>query len=653
MARSELRIAFIQAGFIVALLLVAGRAIMVQVFQSDRWAAEAALTRTDHEVVPARRGDILDRNGRPLAVTSEIYHIGIAPNEVRDLSRLRELLVRDLGLSSRQVKRDFGSGQRWIYYGGPFTADEIRSIRELRGVHPEVVYSRTYQNLDLARSIIGRVAPDEGEGKSGLEFALDSILTGIPGERIVIRDARGRRYASPSREIRDPVPGADVYLTLDVELQEIAEASLASALREYDADGGDIVMLDPRTGEILALASVSSDGSSRPTPLTDPYEPGSTVKVFTAAALLSLGRVDSTMEVSAEDGSWRMPVNESGTLFRTIEDAHPIEGSLTLAEAIQYSSNIAMGKFSQMLTPVEQYDQLRDFGFGSPTGVEFPSESRGTLAPPHEWDFYTQPSLAMGYEFQVTPLQLAAAYAAIANDGILLSPTLIREIRSPDGTTIYRHHPEPIRRAVTPAVARKLRGFLREAAGEEGTGSRAQLAGFTTLGKTGTAKQLVNGRYGSRYAASFASIFPAEEPQLVTLVKLDNPADHYYGGQTAAPLTRDILVQAMASDRVALDRARIGDAPVARPLTAPADPEDHPAVSAVLWPLPADSTSSQPAVAVPDVSGKTVREAALQLHRRGFHVALNGLGIVERTVPASGASLRPGSTVTVWAGELR
>ncbi|MGH7658838.1 MAG: penicillin-binding transpeptidase domain-containing protein, partial [Gemmatimonadales bacterium] len=256
-------------------------------------------------------------------------------------------------------------------------------------------------------------------------------------------------------------------------------------------------------------------------------------------------------------------------------------------------------------------------------------------------------------EFQVTPLQLAAAYAAIANDGILLSPSLIREIRSPDGTTLYRHHPEPIRRAVTPEVARKLRGFLREAAGEEGTGSRAQLAGFTTLGKTGTAKQLVNGRYGSQYAASFASIFPAEEPQLVTLVKLDNPAGHYYGGQTAAPVTRDLLVQAMASDRVALDRARIGDAPVAERAAPISNAETDPALAAVPWPLPPDSSPPRRNITVPDVSGTTVREAALQLHRRGFRVSLHGLGTVQRTAPANGDSLPAGAIVTVWAGEPR
>ncbi|MBW8773456.1 MAG: penicillin-binding protein 2, partial [Gemmatimonadetes bacterium] len=333
-----------------------------------------------------------------------------------------------------------------------------------------------------------------------------------------------------------PIPGGDVYLTLDAELQDIAEQGLSDALQALDADGGDIVFLDPRSGEILALASRQSGGSSsRPSSITDPFEPGSTAKLFTAAALVALGRVDSTDAVSGENGRWAMPIDTRGNT-RILTDVHPEPGRVTLARAIGVSSNIAMAKFSQRLQPGEQYEQLRAFGFGSPTGVEYPAESRGILTRPEKWTTLTRPSLAIGYEFGVTPLQLAAAYGAIADDGILLTPALVREVRANDGAVVYRHKTEPVRRAVSPEVAARLREFLRGVVAEGGTGEMGQLANYPLLGKTGTARRFKDGAYvPGEQTASFAAMFPADDPQLVVVVKLDSPKlGSGYGGTTAA-----------------------------------------------------------------------------------------------------------------------
>ena len=255
---------------------------------------------------------------------------------------------------------------------------------------------------------------------------------------------------------------------------------------------------------------------------------------------------------------WRMPVTSSGRT-RVITDAHHTIGNLTLAQTIQVSSNVGMAKFSSRLSPEEQFEMLRDFGFGTLTGAEFPSESRGRLARPDKWQpMYTRASMAMGYEFGVTPVQLAAAYGAIANDGLLLTPTLVREIRDPAGGLLYQHQPEPVRRVVTPGVAAQLREFMRGAVGQGGTGGEAQLVNYSLLGKTGTAVRFEGGRYvPGEYTASFAALFPAENPQLVLVVKIDNPRGKYYGGLTAAPVTRTMLQQALASRRVAIDRSRL------------------------------------------------------------------------------------------------
>ena len=652
MAKPTARIAAIQFGFTLGILAVLTRAAQLQIVDAERWEQEASRQRTEKVVLPARRGALYDRNGIPLAITQEFYHVGIAPNELEDIRSAFVLLVRNLGVSAPALDREFQARKRWIYLDGPFNATQVQPLRQVRGIHLAGEFQRFYPSRDLARPIIGGLAPDRSVGAAGLEGALDSLLTGRPGEAVLLKDRAGRRYDSPGRRTRDPVAGNDVTLTLDAELQEIAERGLADAIREMQAEGGDVVFLDPNSGELLALASrqAASGGAPSASTFTDPFEPGSTAKLFTAAALLMHQRVAESDAVSGEDGVWNMPTTSRGRT-RRITDTHVSHGMLTLAHAVQVSSNIAMAKFSQRLRPEEQFEMLRDFGFGTPTGAEFPGESRGILAFPHRWQpMYTRASLAMGYEFAVTPVQLAAAYAAIANDGVLLAPTLVREVRDPEGKILYRHRPEPVRRVVTSAVASELREFLREAAGTEGTGERAQLANYAVLGKTGTAVRFVDGHYvHGQYTASFAAIFPADHPQLVVIVKIDNPRGSYYGGSTAAPMTRQMLQQALASRRVAIDRGRMAandTAPPAPPRPQAAAPGPAPVVITLPYRPPKVDTTPRP---VPDVTGRSIREAALALHRRGFRVNLRGLGRIVRTVPAAGENAAPGASVLVLA----
>jgi cell division protein FtsI (penicillin-binding protein 3) len=656
MAKPTARIAAVQFGFALGVVVILGRAVQVQIVEGSDWAKEAARKRTERVVLPARRGALYDRNGVPLAVTQEFYHVGIAPNELEDLATGFRLLVRSLGVPAASLDREFRAHKPWIYLHGPFNATQVQTLRSVVGIHLEGDFQRFYPSRDLARPIIGGLSPDRPAGAAGLELSLDSLLTGQPGAAVLLKDRAGRRYESPARMLREPVAGNDVTLTLDAELQEIAERGLAEALTAMNAAGGDVVFLDPLTGELLALASrqAGSDDPQRASTFTDPFEPGSTAKLFTAAALLSHNLVDSTEAVFAEHGQWQMPVARNGR-SRTITDSHRSDGNLTLAQAIQVSSNIAMAKFASRLQPEQQYEMLRDFGFGTPTGAEFPSESRGRLARPDRWQpMYTRASLAMGYEFGVTPVQLAAAYGAIANDGVLLAPTLVREVRDPSGALLYRHVPEPVRRVVSSEIAGRLKSFLRGAVGEGGTGEKAQLVNYTLLGKTGTAVRFEDGHYvRGEYTASFAALFPADHPQLVVIVKIDNPKGSYYGGLTAAPVTRSMLEQALASQRVAIDRARLAatdSAASTEPRPEPAPPGQ--AVVAVRWPYhPSDSvTSPRP---IPDVTGRSVREAALALHRRGFQVGLRGLGRVVRTEPAAGESAARGSSVIVWADESR
>jgi cell division protein FtsI (penicillin-binding protein 3) len=641
MARVAVRLQAVEAAMVLGVAALIARAAQVQLVQGGRWSTEARVQRTEQIVLPGRRGALRDRHGRPLARTLETYHVGIAPNELRHPEEDGALIGRQLHLSPAQVRTALR--RRYAYFAGPFSAVDVQALRSVRGVHLESVMNRFYPEPALAHATIGRVG-DDGHGASGLEKALDSLLAGRAGSAVVLKDRAGREYESPARVVREPVAGADVVLTLDAELQEIAQRALGDAVERTEAEGGDVVMLDPTSGELLAIASDRRDGTVRPSAFIDTFEPGSVAKIFAAAGLLARGRVAPTDRVSGEGGRYRLA-------DRTIVDDDPLP-SLTLADAIRVSSNIAIVKFAARLSPAEQYVTLRAFGFGTPTGIEFPSEAAGRLRLPAEWTRPSGASLAMGYEFAATPLQIAVAYAALANDGVLLQPTLVREVVAPDGELLYRHRPEPVRRVVTPAVARALRAMLRGVV-ERGTGAGAALGRFPLAAKTGTARRVVHGHYApGQYTASFAALFPADHPQIVLVVKIDDPRNgSYFAAQTAAPVTRSMLEQALAARDVALDRTRLSTA-----ARLPATDEDRAAgvvPYVVPWPYRPDSAAARPVRSIPDVRGRNVREAVRALHRRGFRVALKGWGIALRTTPAAGDSAEPGALVTVVAGPPR
>ena len=640
MAKPAVRLQALEVALLAGLGAVVLRAAQVQILQGGRYAEEARAQRTVRLTLEARRGGLFDRDGTAIALTQESYHVGVAPNELRDPGRDAAAIAGALHLPAQEVRAALR--KRYAYFGGPFSALEVQRIRGLRGVHLDAVLKRFYPSPSFAGAVVGRVSTDGGT--SGLERAFDSLLTGRAGAAVALKDRAGREYESPSRLIAAPVAGADVVLTLDAELQEIAQRALGEAVRETDAAGGDVVILDPKTGELLAVASQRRDGSTPPSAFTETYEPGSIAKIFAAAALLSLDRVKDKDHVSGEGGRFKMAGRP------VLIDEHPMP-SLTLADAIAVSSNIAMAKFAQRLTAREQFAVLRDFGLGTQTGIEFPVESPGRLRLPAEWSGTSQVSLAIGYEVAVTPLQIAVAYGAIANDGILLAPTLVREIRSPAGEVLYRHRPEPVRRVVSARIARQLRDLLQGVV-RRGTGTGATIAHFELAAKTGTARRVVHGKYApDEYAASFAALFPADSPQVVVVVKIDDPDPRkkgYFSAQTAAPVTRSLIEQALASRTVTLNQARLATAPTAT--TPPPLADDDGLVPYVVpWPFHPDTAAGRGDRVVPDVEGRPLREAVRALHRRGFRVVLRGWGNAEHTWPAAGTSARAGSVVTLFA----
>ncbi|MDH3456738.1 MAG: penicillin-binding transpeptidase domain-containing protein [Gemmatimonadota bacterium] len=632
MTRPIARLQLVQIAFALVGLALLGRAAQVQLLQGARHAATAEAQRTERRTYPARRGTIHDRKGTALALTQEAFRVDVTRTELADPEADARRIAKHLGLSLRATRRELR--RQYGYFGGPFTSLQVQPLRGMRGVYLTRELNRFQPHPDLARTIIGRPGGD-GRPASGIERVLDSVLTGLPGTSVVLKDRHRMEYESPARLGAFPVPGHDVYLTLDADLQEIVEQALADAIAVHDAEGGDVVALDPATGEVLALAS---QGSSSTGAWTGAFEPGSTAKLFAAAALLTERVARPGDTVWAERGTFHL----NG---RVITDEHP-EGWLTLRDVIRRSSNIGIVKFSLSLSHEEQYQMLRRFGLGSPTGLELPAETAGTLRRPRQWSGTSAASVAMGYEIAVSALQLAQAYAAIANDGLLMQPTVVREVRSPNGKTVYRHVPQPVRRVVPSDVAAELRGMLRGVVYEGGTGATAALTSYEVAGKTGTALRAGRGGYvtGS-YTATFASMFPAEDPQLVMVVKLDDPREGY-ATLTAAPVTRRVLQELLAARAGVLDRTRLTRSSVSGNPESPANSDPEPWVSA--WPVVGTADSATARV-VPNVTGLPLRQAAHQLHQAGLRVRALGWGEVLRSEPAAGVRVARGTLVTITA----
>lgn len=630
-------------------LALLGRGFQLQVLQAAEWEGRATRQQREQVTLPAQRGTIYDRSGVPLAATRAMVRVATAPREITDPDAVSAALAEALGLDRATVRRALDRERRWVVIPGRFDPTVRSALDGFDGVYLEAVLERFHPHGDVAMAILGRTS-SEGTGLSGLELEVDSLLTGDPGYAVVRRDAHGDPIPGALIPVTEPRAGHDVYLTLDLELQSIAEEALRSALVEHDAEGGDLIFADPRTGDVLAAASVRRTGGLHWRGVTDPYEPGSTMKPFVMAALLDRGRASLADTVFAEDGYYRVGRRE-------IRDVKGY-GWVTAGEVLRHSSNIGMVKLAARLQPEEQYGMLREFGFGTPTGVTYPSESGGRLTRPDRWSSYSQASMAMGYEVSVTPLQMTMAYGALANEGRLMEPRMIREIRSPDGKRVVRTEPQVIRQAITPMTARAVSEVLADVV-QQGTGHRAGMGAFAVAGKTGTARMFENGVYRTdAYTASFAGFFPARDPQLVFLVKLDRGSE--YGGSVAAPVTRATLAAALAARNTPLDRGAVArSVPQRAAVAAPnlrADVWMPPTPGPFLFRTDAGAPlrpSAPGARAVPDVVGSSVRDAAAELHASGFRVRVSGTGDVAATEPAWGARVPAGTVVELMLEDVR
>ena len=648
-------------GFAATLVL---RAAWVQLWQHDRWERLAARQHYSRNALPAPRGDILDVGGVPLARSEVRVRLAVAPHEVREPRRLiRDL--RRLGVDQGTLQRAADRRRRWVEIPRAFMPSEVGAVGALKGVYPVPSVQRDYVPLEGLRRIVGRTNPD-GAGLDGIELVLDSLLRGERGSTRALVGARGQRYESPEAITQPPRPGHTVTLTISSVMQDICDRALADAEARLGTTGGDIVVLEPARGEVRCLASRRSSGMNTASlALTEPFEPGSTLKPFLAGRMVEAGRASLDESIETYNGSWK-------NCGHPVTDVHRAD-RLTLADVIRYSSNIGIMRFTERLPKREVFEILRDFGFGKPTGISYPSEAAGVLKEPKQWSCPSQGSMSMGYEISVTALQLAAAYGAIANDGLLLVPTLVKSIRDADGNVVYEHRPQLVRKVLKPKTARALRDVLASVV-DSGTATDAGLATFDLGGKSGTARRVSAGRYveGS-YTSTFVGLFPARNPQYVVLVKLDNPRGAYYGGKTAAPVAKAVLQAAIAARDAELDR---GDLALQRaryvPPTSPSQVRRvasagqlsrvegagarYPLVDTVPAAAPsrvrfdlvtgAGPEPQRGDVTVPDVRGLPARAAARELHRAGLRVSFVS-GVPYELSPPPGATVPGGTLVRV------
>ena len=647
------------------------RAAQVQVWEGNQWQARASRQHVDASSIPAPRGQILDASGTTLAESRQRIRIAVATPEIRDPKRLARELSK-AGVDRSWLARLADPKRKWVELPGSFLASDIESVLAMRGIHATPVGDRVLAATGGVDRIIGH-ADRQGDGIDGIELVLDSLLRGTKGTVSLVKDVHGTRFESPDEESADPRPGHTVTLTINSTLQEISDRALGNAVATMGADGGDIVVLDPNTGEIRAMASRRRDPRSNSAmAIIEPYQPGSTLKPFTAAAVLARGKATVDEVIETYNGAYT-------TFGRTIHDLHTAP-RLSLADVIRYSSNIGIVRFAERLTPREQYESLRDFGFGTPTGIAFPLESSGILREPQYWSKQSPASLAMGYEISVTPLQLVLAYASIANGGELLEPVLVKEVRDLDGKVVFSSQRRVVRRVLTPQGAAQLRRLLKGVV-DSGTAKDAEMSTFAVGGKSGTVRGMSHGRYvAGSYTASFVGLFPADDPQYVILVKLDNPKGSYYGGKTAAPVSKVVLEAAIAARDAALDRNALTsrrsepvfaskdtdrqntpDTPRSREITVAAgsvdevgadsatDPGESASVPFVVS-LSEKRRTPTPTVRVrpiPDVRGLALRDAVHTLHESGFRVQVTS-GARGRTAPEAGTPLKTGSIVRLY-----
>ncbi len=627
---------------------IEARLIVLQVVQHNDLVARAERQQNHTVPSPAKRGEIFDRHGRLLAYSVDADTIYAVPTEIDDPAKAAAALcaaLDDCSRKDREQLQDRLSRRRAFVYvkrrAAPFEANRIAALG-LAGIGFMKESRRFYPNRELAAHLLGYVGVDN-VGLHGIESAYDKKVRGREGTLLVQTDARRHAF---SRLERSPTAGGSIELTIDQHLQHIAERELKTGVDAARADGGTAVVMDPHTGEILAMASwptfnpnqynLANEDARRNRAVQDLYEPGSTFKLVTASAAIEEGVFQPEDPIDVSAGMIKFPGR------KPINDMHRY-GILSFADVIVKSSNVGAIKVGLKVGRERMGMYIRRFGFGRPSSPDFPGESAGIVWDSAKLDDSALASVSMGYQIGVTPLQMAAAASAVANGGTLYEPHLVRAVIKGGVRTLVQ--PKAVRRAILPETAATLTTIM-ESVVQDGTGTRAKLVSYSVAGKTGTADKLVNGRYSpSQQNVSFVGFVPSRNPVLAVIVMIDSPrVGGDTGGVIAAPIFQRIADASMRQLGVI---PTINPGPtvlVARreesPVTTTAAPMAPPTMITMV-------SSPNAAAGLPDLRGMGARDALRELARLGLSARMRGVGVVIDQYPPAGAPLEPGATCTL------
>jgi len=545
--RIRRRLVVTQILMVTAILLLCAKSFDIQIFQGKELSEKAENDYSRNIIIKGERGHILDQNMNKLGASIDAVTITACPAKINNPADAAKKIADLLDINQKKLKEILSSKRMFAWVERGVTPDQAEKIKALNiaGIYFENDSTRYYPNRSLAAQVIGFTGADDS-GLEGLECRYNSILEGRTRKISLTRDGNGR-ILDYEKKRNSELKGDSIVLTIDKKIQFLSEQALQQAVTNHQARSGMALVMKPGTGELLAIAHYPEFNPNnykgydrdayRNRAVTDAFEPGSAMKVFTAAAALEKGVTPKTI-IFCEKGTYRI-----GSF--TIHDTHSYEW-LTISQIIQRSSNIGAAKITEAIGDKALYNCLSGFGFGSRTDIGITGESPGNLIPYKKWSKIDSGAISFGQGISTSALQLVTGISAIANGGNLMKPMLVKKIISREGEDIKEYHPEIIRRVISTGTSRELKAMMNLAVNEEGTGTKAAIDGYEICGKTGTAQKVSEGGKGyakNKYTSVFAGFAPMENPELAILVIVDEPQKQYYGGDVAAPAFKTIMAE--------------------------------------------------------------------------------------------------------------
>ncbi|HON22180.1 MAG TPA: penicillin-binding protein [Syntrophales bacterium] len=651
------RITTLLALFLVLFVALFTRAFQLQILSGRALKTMAAKQHLQTLEIPPERGIIFDRNGEKLAASALVDSVCADPSKFRNPREVLDKVSVILSLDRDALEKKITGARNFCWLARRVSPEQAKKVENLRleGVFLVKEPKRFYPNGELAGHLLGFVGLDS-TGLEGLELKYNNFLQGAPEKLVLVRDAKGKKmHAEPEKPAGEGKSSYHLILTIDSRIQHLVEGQLKEAVRDKGAKGGYAIVMDPRTGEILALANQPSfdpnfytQGGSSPgknCAITDVYDPGSTFKPFLVAAALEEKVVKETDRIFCENGHYSV----SGKVIH--EAQRKRHGVLTVREIIKYSSNIGSAKIAERLGKEKFYHYISRFGFGSKTGIDLNGESTGILRNHQNWTRVDLTRIAFGQGISVTPIQLITALSALANGGVLMKPYVIKGVVDRKGQIIREFHPTMVRKVISPATSKRITDIMTDVVGaEDGTGKRARIENVNVAGKTGTSQKFDHARHvysSERVRTSFMGFFPAEAPQMAILVVLDEPQRDRWGGVASAPVFKNIGEQILNSYKPHIrERQPLEEKDIIPPRKEAVQLVAASPATAMNLPGATVEKDEEEAV-MPDFRGLTIREALRKAKGKNIEVRVLGNGWAVSQHPLPGTPLAGVSSCTI------